>query len=343
MIKHAIQKLIERKDLSEEEAMGAMDCIMEGAATPAQIAAFVTALRMKGETIEEITGCARVMRLKAERITLDLPYYIDIVGTGGDGADTFNISTASAFVAAAGGVAVAKHGNRAVSSRSGSADVLEALGIDIEITPLQAKENIEKLGIGFMFAPRYHKSMKHAAGPRRELGIRTIFNILGPLTNPAEAKGQVLGVFDERLTRPMAQVLHNLGVEKALVIHGMDGLDEITTTGATRVAELKDGKITEYSIRPEFFGITMASLEEIRGGTPQENGIILTRVLSGEKGPKRDITLMNSAAALYVGKAAASLAEGIKLAEDLIDSGKAMKKLEALREMTDYMREARAL
>ncbi len=241
MMREAIRKLVEGRNLTEQEIMQAMNCIMEGNATQAQIGSFITALRMKGETIDEITGCARVMREKAERIVPQGDYYIDTCGTGGDGANTFNISTAAAIIAAAGGVKVAKHGNRAMSSRSGSADVLEALGINIHLSPEQVGKCIETVNIGFMFAQVFHKSMKYAAGPRKELGVKTVFNILGPLTNPANAKGQVLGVFDRKLVEPMANVLLNLGTERALVVHGMDGLDEISTTCATIVSEVRDG------------------------------------------------------------------------------------------------------
>lgn len=335
MLKGAIAKLIERKNLSEQEIMDAMGCIMEGNATPAQIGSFITALRLKGETIEEITGCAKVMREKAQRITPKVEYCIDTCGTGGDGANTFNISTASAVVAAAGGTTVAKHGNRSVSSRSGSADVLEALGINILLAPEEVKECIERVGIGFMFAPSFHRSMKHAAGPRKELGIRTIFNILGPLTNPANAKGQVLGVYHEALTEPMANVLLNLGVEKAMVIHGADGLDEITTTGITKVSELRDGKVSNYGIDPQEMGFGRAKKEYLSGGDAQANAEIIISIFDGEKGPKRDVVVLNAAAALYVGNAASSLAEGVEMAEEIIDSGKAKRKLDELRNFTN--------
>ncbi len=330
MLKSAIQKLVDGKSLAETEIMDAMDCIMEGNATQAQIGSFITALRIKGETIEEITGCAKVMRQKAEKITPDIPYCIDTCGTGGDGSNTFNISTAAAFVASAGGVPVAKHGNRSVSSRSGSADVLEALGVNISLEPQQVKKCIEKVGLGFMFAPAFHKSMKHAAGARRELGIRTIFNILGPLTNPANAKGQVLGVFDGRLTEPLANVLLKLGIERAMVIHGEDGLDEITTTAETKISELKDGKVINYSISPEMFGLQRAAKQQLAGGDSVVNADIIMAVLKGQKGPEWDIVVLNSAAALYVGKAVMSIEEGIGLAGKIIDSGKAMEKLKEL-------------
>lgn len=330
MIREAIKKIVEGENLTEQEAVGTMNCIMEGNATDAQIGSFITALRLKGETIEEITGCARVMREKAERISPNVEYFIDTCGTGGDGSNTFNISTAAAIVASAGGAVIAKHGNRSVSSRSGSADVLEALGVNISLIPQQVKECIEKIGIGFMFAPAFHKSMKYAAGPRKELGIRTVFNLLGPLTNPANAKGQVLGVFNEKLTEPIANVLKNLGIEKAMVVHGMDGLDEITTGDITKVSEIKDGKVITYELNAELFGLRRASKQELAGGDAQENAQIIRRVFQGAKGASRDIVLINAAAALYVGKIAQNLNEGIKMAEDAIDSGKAMEKLEKL-------------
>jgi anthranilate phosphoribosyltransferase len=332
MIKSAIQKLIEGKDLSEKEIMDSMEYIMVGDATDAQIASFITALRIKGETIEEITGCAKVIREKADHVAPKVEFYIDTCGTGGDCANTFNISTVVAIVAAAGGVSVAKHGNRSVSSRSGSADVLESLGVDISISHEKVKDCIEKIGIGFMFAPLFNKSMKYASKPRKEIGIRTIFNILGPLTNPANARGQVLGVYDEKLTEPMANVLLNLDVERALVIHGMDGLDEITITRETKISELKNGKITNYEIEPEQFGIERAERNELVGGDADENAKIINAILAGEKGAKRDIVILNTAAALYVGKVADSLAEGLDKARAIIDSGLAQKKLEELKE-----------
>jgi anthranilate phosphoribosyltransferase len=267
VIQQAISKLVQGTDLTEDESMRAMNCIMEGRATQVQIAGFLTALRMKGETIAEITGCARCMREKAERISPAVAYCIDTCGTGGDGADTFNISTASALVAAAGGVHVAKHGNRAVSSRCGSADVLEALGINIQLEPCQVEKCIGTVGIGFLFARNHHKCMRYAATPRSELGIRTIFNILGPLTNPAGAQGQVLGVFDESLTEILAGVLHNLGTEIAMVVHGMDGLDEITTTDATKITEVQKGQISTHYITPEAYGLKRAKKPTWRAGT----------------------------------------------------------------------------
>ncbi len=332
-MKTLLQKLLKHEDLTETEVMEAMNSIMDGSATQAQIAGFLTALRFKGETVEEITGCARVMREKSEKINPGVDYCIDTCGTGGDGANTFNISTAASFIAAAGGVNVAKHGNRAMSSRSGSADVLEALGVNIMLTPEQVGMCIEQVGIGFMFAQSFHKSMKYAAGARKELGIKTVFNILGPLTNPANAGGQVLGVFDEALTGVMASVLQNLGSERALVVHGMDGLDEISTAALTKISELKDGKIDTYYLDAGKYALAVPSGKELNGGDASVNAGIVRSIFSGEKGARRDIVLINAAAALYVGKQADDIAGGIKLAADLIDTGKAGKKLDELIEL----------
>lgn len=343
MLRKAISKLIEGKNLSEAEIVEALSCIMEGKATQAQIGSFITALRIKGETTEEITGCAKVMREKAERISPNVEYYIDTCGTGGDGTNTFNISTAVAFVAAAGGVAVAKHGNRSVSSRSGSADVLEVLGANIDLNPMQVKECIEQVGIGFMFAPAFHKSMKYAAGPRKELGIRTVFNILGPLTNPANAKGQLLGVFSEKLTEPVANVLLNLGIERAMVIHGRDGMDEITTTTSTKVSEVRNNEVVNYELNPEKYGFKLASKEDLTGKDAEENAKIILGIFNGEKGPKRDIVVLNSAAALYVGKVASCIEEGIEIAQEIIDSKKALKKLNEFVDMTNSFLEREKL
>lgn len=343
MLRKAITKLIEGKNLSEAEIVEALSCIMEGKATQAQIGSFITALRIKGETTEEITGCARVMREKAERISPNVEYYIDTCGTGGDGTNTFNISTAAAFVSAAGGVTVAKHGNRSVSSRSGSADVLEVLGANIDLSPIQVKECIEQVGIGFMYAPAFHKSMKYAAGPRKELGIRTVFNILGPLTNPANARGQLLGIFNEKLTEPVANVLLNLGVERAMVIHGMDGMDEITTTTTTKVSEVRNNEVINYEINPEKYGFKLASKEDLTGKDAQENAQIIMGIFNGDKGPKRDIVVLNSAAALYVGKVVSCIEEGIELAEEIIDSKKALKKLNEFLDMTNSFLEREKL
>jgi len=330
MLQEAIKKLITPVNLTEEEVVKSMNFIMEGNATPAQIGSFITALRIKGETVEEITGCARVMRDKAERFVPELDYFIDTCGTGGDGSNSFNISTAAAIVAAAGGIPVAKHGNRSISSMTGCADVLEALGVNINLTSEQAKKCIEDIGICFMFAPVFHKSMKYAAGPRKELGIRTIFNVLGPLTNPAGAKGQVMGVFDGNLTETLAKVLLKLGVERAMVVHGLDGMDEITTTTSTRVSEVRDGKVLNYEIKPQDFNIKVCSANDLKGEDAKVNCDIIDSIFKGEKGPKRDIVILNSAAALYVGKKVDSLRDGVELAGELIDTGKASEKLKQL-------------
>jgi len=335
MIRGAIKKLVEGINLTEEEAAAAMDCIMSGEATQAQIGSFITALRIKGETVDEITGCAKVMREKANKIKPNIDYYIDTCGTGGDGSNTFNISTASAFVAAAGGVKIAKHGNRSVSSKSGSADVLEKLGININLEPHEVSYCIEKAGIGFMYAPVFHKSMKYAAGPRKEIGVRTVFNILGPLTNPAEAKGQVMGVFDEKLVDQLGNVLLKLNVERAMIIHGSDGMDEITLSGRTKICEINNGNILNYTIEPEDFGFSEASKEQLVGGSSEDNAEIIKAVFRGEDGPAKDVVILNSAAALYIGKIAPSMKEGVSMAREIIDSGAAMRKLEELIEVSN--------
>jgi len=326
MFHEIMKKVIMRGDLSEDEALEAMNLIMDGEAGPAQIGGFLVGMRMKGEKVEEITGFARSMRSRAKKVDVG-GYAIDTCGTGGDGGKTFNISTAAAFVAAAGGVKVAKHGNKAVSGRSGSADVLEALGARIDLEPEDARRCMEKVGITFMFAPVYHTAMRNVAGPRKELGTRTVFNILGPLTNPAYVQGQVLGVYDGMLTRPLAQVLLRLGVKRAMVVHGRDGLDEITSTRETIVSEVKDGTVKNYIINPCDYGISCAKPEEIAGEDSLHNAKIILEVLQGKKGPQRDVVVLNSAAALYVGKVAEDLKEGVEMAEDLIDSGAAHEKL----------------
>ena len=330
MIKDAINSLIEGKDLSEQDMIGAMSDIMEGQATDAQIASFLTALRIKGETVEEITGAARVMREKVSKINAP-EYTVDTCGTGGDMSHTFNISTTTALVVAACGLPVAKHGNRSVSSSCGSADVLEALDIKIELEPAKVEECLKTTGFGFMFAPLFHPAMKYAIGPRKELGIRTVFNILGPLTNPAGAKRQVLGVFSDKLTEPLAQVLNNLGVKHAFVVHGEDGLDEMTTTDKTRVSELKDGKVNTYSISAEDLGLVKANKEDLLGGNAEENAKITISILEGEKGPRRDIVLLNAAAALIAGDKAGDFNEGLKKASEAVDSGAAREKLEEVK------------
>lgn len=330
MIREAINKLVNNEDLSQEESSMAMYEIMNGEATPAQIASFITALRMKGETIDEITGCAKVMREKVTPIKTNADYVVDTCGTGGDNSHTFNISTISAFVAAGAGIRIAKHGNRAVSSYCGSADVLKALGVNIEADADKVAKCVDEVGIGFLFAPLLHPAMKYAITPRREIGIRTIFNILGPLTNPAGAKGQVLGVYNKSLTEPLAYVLKNLGSDHVFVVHGADGLDEITTTDKTFVSELKNGVVYSYTINPENFGIPKADKSELIGGTIDENAKIVLNILKGEKGAKRDIILINAGTAIVAGGKAEDIGEGIALAEESIDSGKALQKLEML-------------
>lgn len=335
MIKEAISKVIQQKDLTEEEAIGVMNEVMGGEATPAQIACFLTALRLKGETVEEITGCARVMRDKVTPIKTKQEIVVDTCGTGGDGLHTFNISTTAAFVVAGAGLVVAKHGNRSVSSRCGSADLLKAFGVNIEVGVEKVEECLEKVGIGFLFAPLLHQAMKYAIGPRREIGIRTIFNILGPLTNPAGAKAQVLGVYTPELTETLAGVLKNLGSRHALLVHGMDGLDEITLTAETKVSEQRGGQIRNYHIKPEDFGLKRCRMEDLKGGDTEENVEITQGVLKGEPGPRRDIVLLNASAAMVAGGKAKDLAQGIEVAARSIDSGKAMEKLKELISLTN--------
>jgi anthranilate phosphoribosyltransferase len=335
-MKEMINKVVNGQDLSEEEARQTLDAIMSGNATDAQIACFITALRIKGETADEITGFVRVMREKATPVKTTSPILIDTCGTGGDGAQTFNISTTVAFVVAGAGVSVAKHGNRSVSSRSGSADVLEALGVNLSLTPDQVGECIDKVGIGFLFAPALHGAMKHAIGPRREIGIRTVFNILGPLTNPAGALHQVLGVYNPDLTEVMAQVLARLGTKSAFVVHGAGGLDEVSVLGTTKVSEVKDGKVITYQIDPRDVGLDYAGIEQLIGGTAKENADITMNILEGEKGPKRDIVLLNAALALVAAGSAENISEGLKQAAQAIDSGLARAKLN---EMIDFTKQ----
>ena len=333
MIREAILTLIEGRSLTVEEAASVMEEIMVGEVTPAQFGAFVTALRLKGETIDEITGLVKTMRAKAVRVMVAGPV-IDVVGTGGDGLNTFNISTAAAFVVAGAGLKVAKHGNRAASSQCGSADVLEALGVKFDLAAEQVQKCIEEVGIGFMFAPSFHPATKFAVAPRREIGFRTVFNILGPLTNPAGARNYLLGVADRTLVEKLTLVLQSLGCSHALVVHGEDGLDEITVTGKTLVCELKDGAIKSYTISPEDFGLSKASPDSLKGGTADENAALLRSILSGASGPQRDVVLMNAAAALVAGDRAPSLQQGIALAGEAIDSGCALAKLTQLIEFT---------
>jgi anthranilate phosphoribosyltransferase len=334
-IKEAIAKVVDRVDLTEDETVEAMNQIMTGAATPLQVAAFLTALRMKGEKVEEITGAARVMREKVHRVAVKADLVLDVVGTGGDKKGTFNISTASTFVVAGAGLTVAKHGNRSVSSQSGSADCLAALGVKVDAAKEKVEECIDRIGVGFLFAPMLHEAMKYAVQPRREIGIRTIFNVLGPLTNPAGATHQLTGIYDGSLTEPIAHVLKNLGTKRAMIVHGLEGMDELSLCGPTRVAELADGRVKTYTFNPEEVGLKTCKLEQLLGGDPPQCAAILRGVLGGEKGPRRDIVLLNSGAALYVGEAAKSIADGIKLAAESIDSGKAREKLARLVEMTN--------
>ncbi|MCD6453445.1 MAG: anthranilate phosphoribosyltransferase [Dehalococcoidales bacterium] len=328
MIKQAIETIVNGGSLSFEQAVGVMEEIMGGGATPAQIASFITALRIKGETVDEIAGLASVMRLKAVPVKV-IPPVVDTCGMGGDNLATFNISTVAALVAAGAGLRVAKHGNRAMSSQCGSADVLEALGVNINLRAEGVAECIEKVGIGFMLAPVYHPAMKFATGPRREIGIRTVFNILGPLTNPARAEFQLIGVPTLELGEKMAHVLHRLGTRHAMVVYG-DGMDEISIAGSSKVWEVNEGGVLPlYEVSPSYFGFSQTSLDEIRGGSPQDNAQILGHILSGEPGPPREAVVMNAAAVLVVGGKAPSLVAGARLAEEVIDSGRALEKLNA--------------
>ncbi|HHP50313.1 MAG TPA: anthranilate phosphoribosyltransferase [Moorella mulderi] len=338
MLKPFLGRLVEGEHLEEREAQEAMEIIMAGEATPAQIAAFLTALRFKGETVEEITGLARAMRRRAVALAPVPPLLVDTCGTGGDGRHTFNISTIAAFVVAGAGVPVAKHGNRSVSSRCGSADVLEALGVKVDLSPQEAARCLNELGITFLFAPIYHQAMKHAAGPRKEIGFRTVFNILGPLANPAGAPCQLVGVYRQDLTEKMAGVLARLGCRRAFVVHGLDGLDEVTTTAPTRITLLDQGQISSYTFYPEEVGLPRARLEDLVGGTAEENARIALALLQGEGGPKRDIVLLNAAFALLAAGAAASLNEALEKARYSLDSGAALNKLQQLVEFSQARR-----
>ena len=327
MIKEAIIKLSKKEDIGYHMAKVVMNEIMSGEATDIQKAAYLSELSMKGETIEEITGSAEEMRNHATK----LPYEgeaLEIVGTGGDGANSFNISTTAAFVISAAGVPVAKHGNRAASSKSGAADVLEALGIDITVSPEKSAEILKEIGICFLFAQGYHGAMKYVGSIRKELGIRTVFNILGPLTNPAKTTMQVMGVYEDEMVTSMAEVLMNLGVNKGMVVYGQDKLDEISMSAPTSICEIREGKLLSYVIAPEQFGFTRCQKEDLRGGTPEENAEITKDILSGKKGPKRDAVVMNAGAAFYIAGKAASIEEGVRLAEEIIDNGLAKKQLE---------------
>ncbi len=330
-MKEYIAKVAEGENLTEEEAKKAMDIMLSGDATQAQIAAFLALERVKGETLDELAGFAAVLRDKAETISPKVDNYIDLVGTGGDRTFTFNVSTTSAFVVAAAGLPVAKHGNRSISSKSGAGDVLEALGVNIMADPRKVEECVEKAGIGFMFAQLFNKSMRYVGQARSEMGIRTVFNILGPLANPSRAKNMVVGVYSPSLTEKVATAMSRLGVERAYVVSGEDNMDEITLTGATTVSEIRDGAVTTFTITPEQFGMKRVSLEELRGGSGGENAKITRAILDGtERGAKRDIVLLNAGATLYVGGVAESMEAGVKLAAEAIDSGAAARKLKEL-------------
>ena len=331
-----LSKLIERKDLPFSEMRELMESIMGGQLTPAQIAAVLIALRIKGETVDEIAAAAQVMRELSTKVNVKpSSHLIDTCGTGGDGAQTFNISTASALVAAAAGAQVAKHGGRSVSSTCGSADVLEKLGVNVNLTPEQVAQCVNKIGVGFMFAPNHHSAMKHAAPVRRELGVRTLFNLLGPLTNPAGAKNQVMGVFQRNLTTKLAQVLQQLGSQHVLVVHGADGMDEISISGATYIAELKNGKISEYTVQPQDFGLHISPLDSIRVANADEARSMLLAVLDNQQGAARDIVQLNAGAAIYVAGLSSTLPEGVKKAGEFIANGAAKNKLEQLGELSN--------
>jgi len=348
IIVDALRALIDRRDLRRIDAAAAMEAIMSGAATHAQIAAFLTALRMKGETVEELIGFAQVMRQKAVRVRprgdevaalagTDREMLIDTCGTGGDASGTFNVSTATAFVVAGGGLRVAKHGNRSVSSLCGSADVVETLGVSLDLPPARVAQCIDEVGIGFLYAPLLHTAMKHVMPVRREMGVRTVFNMLGPLTNPADANAQVIGVYAASLTEPLARVLAELGTVRAFVVHGADGLDEVSNTGESVIAEVRDGVVRTYTWHPEDFGVSPASIAELRGGDREENARIIRGILHGEPGPRRDIVLMNAAAALVAGLRAHDLKDGVALAAESIDSGRAFVKLERLAALSQQL------
>jgi anthranilate phosphoribosyltransferase len=329
-IRHAIGHVLGGSHLTERQAEAVMGQIMAGSATPAQIGGFLVALRAKGETAEEVTGFARAMRRSAVAVRPRRTPLIDTCGTGGDGAGTFNISTTAAFVVAGAGLAVAKHGNRSVSSRCGSADVLQALGVCLELAPERVAECIDTVGIGFLFAPLLHPAMKHAIGPRREMGVRTVFNILGPLTNPAGAQVQVLGIYERGLTEMMARVLGALGSQAAFVVHGADGLDELSTTGVNTVTELRDGAVRTFTLDPADYGLPRATLADLAGGDAAHNAAVTRAVLAGQPGAARDVVLLNAGAALVAGGVADGLAEGLRLAGRSIDSGAARERLDAL-------------
>lgn len=334
VIQQHLGQLIIGQDLTSVEMEAAMDSIMQGEATPAQIAGFIVALRMKGETVDELAAAARVMRKLSSKVDLGQQDLVDTCGTGGDGQKTFNISTASAIVAASAGVKIAKHGNRSVSSKTGSADVLETLGVRLDVTPEVIANCVRQVGIGFMFAPMHHSCMKHAIGPRKELAVRTLFNLLGPLTNPAGAKRQVMGVFDDVWLEPLAKVLDSLGGEHCLVVHADDGLDEISISAATQVCELNNGQITRFQIQPEDFGLQRADASAIRVENAAQSAQMIRAIFAGEQGPAADIVSLNAGAAIYIAKQAPSLSAGVEIAASQLQSGAAAKTLAALIEFT---------
>lgn len=342
-IQNAIRRLVDGGSLLQAEMQAVMRSIMQGEATPAQIAGFLVALRIKGETVDEVVAAAEVIRSVATRVEIPLDRLVDTCGTGGDGAHTFNISTAAAFVAAAAGVKIAKHGSRSVSSRSGSADLLEVAGVRLDLGPQAVRESVETVGLGFLFAQRHHQAMQHVAGPRKELGIRTIFNLLGPLTNPAGAKYQVLGVFSPDWVEPLAEVLKRLGSQHALVVHAEDGLDEISIAAPTIVAELRDGKITKSRVTPESLGVQTQSLESLSVDSAEESLTIIQKVFRGEKGPARDIVSVNAGAAIYVAGLSDTLGEGVDRARSILDAGGATQKLEELIRFTQSYASEKAI
>ncbi|MDJ0877642.1 MAG: anthranilate phosphoribosyltransferase [Halieaceae bacterium] len=335
-IQQAIERLVESADINSEEMRSVMRQVMGGEATPAQIGAFLVALRIKGETIDEIAAATEVMRELATPVEIEAEHLVDIVGTGGDGANLFNVSTAASFVAAAAGAHVAKHGNRSVSSTSGSSDVLQALGVKLELTPEQVARCVAEVGMGFMFAPQHHSAMKHAAGPRKELGLRTVFNMLGPMTNPAGVKRQLIGVFDPGLCRPMAEVLKRLGSEHIMVVHAHDGLDEISIAGPTHVAELRDGSISEYDIQPADFGRSPGSLDELVVGSADQSVQLIKAALAGKHEDAAGMVILNAGAAIYVSGVAPTLADGVQMADDAVASGAALQKITELVQFTEF-------
>lgn len=336
-LQEAIRAVIDNKDLSENEMTDVMQLIMTGEATPAQIGGFLVGLRMKGETVDEITAAAKVMRFLAEKVNVTDPHLVDTCGTGGDGANTFNISTCSAMVTAAAGAKVAKHGNRSVSSKSGSADVLEAAGVNLDLNVNQVAECVDNVGVGFMFAPKHHGAMKHAIGPRREMGVRTIFNVLGPLTNPASAPNQVIGVFDAGWLAPLAQVLKNLGSNHVMIVHADDGMDEISIGSDTEVAELKNGEIKIYRISPEQFGLQRADVTQLGVTSAEESLAMINAILDNTEGPAKDIVILNAGAAIYVSGITDSLEAGIKKAKEVIANGSAKAKFAELIKYTQQL------